>query len=148
MVGQGQKHKQQNSATGTRTRVARVRAEYPNQLDYSGDVYLFHQGADTGCLMRRHVNSSSVSHDRARTWGFLGRQPRPCKDMRIPCALATTLQGHENSPSASHDPARTWEFLERQPRPCKDMGIPRAPASTLHLGIELQIGPRSLKTFS
>ena len=25
----------QNSATGTRTRVARVRAEYPNQLDYS-----------------------------------------------------------------------------------------------------------------
>ena len=26
----------ENSATGTRTRVARVRAEYPNQLDYSG----------------------------------------------------------------------------------------------------------------
>ena len=25
-----------NSATGTRTRAARVRAEYPNQLDYSG----------------------------------------------------------------------------------------------------------------
>ena len=25
-----------NSATGTRTRVARVRADYPNQLDYSG----------------------------------------------------------------------------------------------------------------
>ena len=24
------------SATGTRTQVARVRAEYPNQLDYSG----------------------------------------------------------------------------------------------------------------
>ncbi len=29
---------QANSATGTRTRVARVRAEHPNQLDYSGDV--------------------------------------------------------------------------------------------------------------
>ena len=25
-----------SSATGTRTRVARVRAEYPNQLDYGG----------------------------------------------------------------------------------------------------------------
>ena len=25
------------SATGTRTQVARVRAEYPDQLDYSGD---------------------------------------------------------------------------------------------------------------
>ena len=28
---------EKNSATGTRTRVARVRAEYPNQLDYSAD---------------------------------------------------------------------------------------------------------------
>ena len=27
-----------NSAAGTRTRVARVKAEYPNQLDYSGHV--------------------------------------------------------------------------------------------------------------
>ena len=27
-----------HSATGTRTRVARVRAEYPNQLDYSGSA--------------------------------------------------------------------------------------------------------------
>ena len=33
----------QNSATGTRTRVARVRVEYPNQLDYSG----FSEGAET-----------------------------------------------------------------------------------------------------
>ena len=31
----------QNSATGTRTRVARVRAEYPNQLDYSGPTIQF-----------------------------------------------------------------------------------------------------------
>lgn len=30
----------QNSATGTRTRVARVRAEYPNQLDYGGHVHM------------------------------------------------------------------------------------------------------------
>ena len=30
-----------NSATGTRTRVARVRAEYPNQLDYSG-ICIYH----------------------------------------------------------------------------------------------------------
>ena len=29
-----------SSATGTRTRVARVRAEYPNQLDYSGDAIM------------------------------------------------------------------------------------------------------------
>ena len=28
-----------NSDTGTRTQVARVKAEYPNQLDYIGSVY-------------------------------------------------------------------------------------------------------------
>ena len=32
-----------NSATGTRTRVARVRAEYPNQLDYGGHIFAFHK---------------------------------------------------------------------------------------------------------
>ena len=35
-------HKKSNSATGTRSRVAWVRAEYPNQLDYSGDVICAH----------------------------------------------------------------------------------------------------------
>ena len=33
-----------HSATGTRTRVARVRAEYPNQLDYSGCCIDFDHG--------------------------------------------------------------------------------------------------------
>ena len=32
------RRRQQHSATRTRARVARVRAEYPNQLDYSGFV--------------------------------------------------------------------------------------------------------------
>ena len=35
------------SATGTRTRVARVRAEYPNQLDYSG-CWMYHPEAPKG----------------------------------------------------------------------------------------------------
>ena len=35
-----------NSATGTRTRVARVRAEYPNQLDYSGCWIHFNMDKD------------------------------------------------------------------------------------------------------
>ena len=34
-------HSDKNSATGTRTRVVRVRAEYPSQLDYSGRCNLF-----------------------------------------------------------------------------------------------------------
>ena len=37
-----------SSATGTRTRVARVRAEYPNQLDYSGS-----SGACVGALIKQ-----------------------------------------------------------------------------------------------
>ena len=35
-----QKARSKDSATGTRSRVARVRAEYANQLDYSGSVQL------------------------------------------------------------------------------------------------------------
>ena len=69
-----------NSATGTRTRVARVRAEYPNQLDYSGlcsfsllnclrqgSVELFSQIKDIKAIphpffmFRRMEYSSSIS---------------------------------------------------------------------------------------
>lgn len=42
------------SATGTRARVARVRAEYPNQLDYSG-FCAGHETAfknSTGCCLK------------------------------------------------------------------------------------------------
>ena len=41
----------ENSATGTRTRVARVRAEYPNQLDYSG--LMIHENTfNIQCLLK------------------------------------------------------------------------------------------------
>ena len=40
-----------NSATGTRTRVARVRAEYPNQLDYSGAEVSIAGAASAQCRM-------------------------------------------------------------------------------------------------
>ena len=50
------------SATGTRTRVARVRAEYPNQLDYSGVV----QGRPTGIHAAMQVGRQEGGH--------LGRQ--------------------------------------------------------------------------
>ena len=45
-----------NSATGTRARVARVRAKYPSQLDYSG----FWMAAA----------ASLNSHERAATWNL------------------------------------------------------------------------------
>jgi hypothetical protein len=50
------------SATGTRTRVARVRAEYPNQLDYSGSDII--KSPNRGIVMqtfwsnRRYITAS------------------------------------------------------------------------------------------
>ena len=48
-----------SSATGTRTRVARVRAEYPNQLDYSG-------GGDGGARQVRGQGGSK--HASSKHW--------------------------------------------------------------------------------
>jgi hypothetical protein len=61
---------QVNSATGTRTRVARVRAEYPNQLDYSGDAAL--EGSRCVCASSvyfcRHLLLQHL--DTAASWRF------------------------------------------------------------------------------
>ena len=55
----------QNSATGTRTRVARVRAEYPNQLDYSG---FWHKAV---AVSGRGGGERSESHRMLLTGAFL-----------------------------------------------------------------------------
>ena len=53
----------ENSATGTRTRVARVRAEYPNQLDYSGDgVMLNHRHIQVKCRDSNGVSEECFTH--------------------------------------------------------------------------------------
>ena len=44
-----------HSATGTRTRVARVRAEYPNQLDYSGCCIDFDHGPLQQLFRAKHL---------------------------------------------------------------------------------------------
>ena len=51
-VGQPAEQSISYSATGARTRVARVRAEYPNQLDYSGFCNLFCLGKVKFYLVR------------------------------------------------------------------------------------------------
>ena len=54
------------SATGTRARVARVRAEYPDQLDYS----------DVGCLTRIVTSTNLVVGESVRSSPmFLGFLP-------------------------------------------------------------------------
>ena len=54
-----------HSATGTRTRVARVRAEYPNQLDYSGSCgFRFARVFGHGWCNGLHASNG---HDPGRT---------------------------------------------------------------------------------
>ena len=51
-----------NSATGTRTRVAWMRAEYPNQLDYSGFCWS-EEGAtlpQDACILSQHAGTAVV----------------------------------------------------------------------------------------
>ncbi len=54
------------SATGTRARVARVRAEYPNQLDYSGFWEMLHQNAILMGFSDSHVSPSSQAFTHMR----------------------------------------------------------------------------------
>jgi hypothetical protein len=56
------------SATGTRTWVARVRAEYPNQLDYSGsDTFLNLQPNAQGCSLSGRIDTTSLRPYRTLT---------------------------------------------------------------------------------
>ena len=61
-----------NSATGTRTRVARVRAEYPNQLDYSGAECNLTQ------ILSRRICSTSYHFRRVLRdgWGHVRKRRR------------------------------------------------------------------------
>ena len=62
-------HTQTYSATGTRTRVARVRAEYPNQLDYSGVAIMpdhdIQQLNEAYQLKMRLLQTTSISTEAA-----------------------------------------------------------------------------------
>ena len=79
-----------NSATGTRTRVAQVRAEYPNQLDYGGHGGLAKSLLDSGsqpCVQIKGVVPSGTkgvmelnlqtpwkTHTECRAHGNLGAE--------------------------------------------------------------------------
>ena len=52
-------HLRLHSATGTRTRIARVRAEYPNQLDYGGINDLL--CSDSMRCVRMHAAQYSIA---------------------------------------------------------------------------------------
>ena len=58
-----------NSATGTRTRVARARVEYPNQLDYSGFCWGIrgsHSTTECVCIEPfQFVNELQLAHELA-----------------------------------------------------------------------------------
>ena len=70
-----------HSATGTRTRVARVRAEYPNQLDYSGPslffLCLFATNLCCACDFRNLASREVFANDPGRTRTCNPRLHRP-----------------------------------------------------------------------
>ena len=75
------------SATGTRTRVARVRAEYPDQLDYSRDEFRVSE-----CFIRSHHQVSSLDPLQAREEAScFARQA--LYDARCACGMASESDG-------------------------------------------------------
>ena len=73
------------SATGTRTRVARVRAEYPNQLDYSGygpRVVQKFRGKPARTKTLHRKSSSPAEHLGAELFGELNSQERGLRRRR------------------------------------------------------------------
>jgi len=65
-----------HSATGTRTRVARVRAEYPNQLDYSGHCTVYLEGPPIAADQR----TSNIANRTRHAWAT-ARAP---EDQQVP----------------------------------------------------------------
>ena len=62
-----------NSATGARTRVARVRAEYPNQLDYSGCAKFSSQDAYwLETILLRVCTPGELADNSQRKWRIVG----------------------------------------------------------------------------
>ena len=84
------------SATGTRTRVARVRAEYPNQLDYSGCCIDFSYGR----MQQLHSRHIAASAGFLLFWlaSFLGAPP-------------DAYAWHGAKASLSHICLRSWATL-------------------------------------
>ena len=66
----------QNSATGTPTRVARVRAEYPNQLEYSGSRQAVSTAANAMQVLRKAIRIRLRCV--GKKYGFSGCSLRHC----------------------------------------------------------------------
>ncbi len=116
----------QNSATGTRTRVARVRAEYPNQLDYSGVATPPPRGRRpglhlcNGAIRRPHGSSHGSSHGRPSSVALKGAlqsrfqsrfQSRSPFFRRPYCSGSGKKRNSENE---WLEPAQSWELRKRK----------------------------------
>jgi hypothetical protein len=98
------KEHKQTSATGTRTRVARVRAEYPNQLDYSGVVHGIQMSwqvtpwAMLRNLRERHINNATPpgihKHNTNNQWQHMLALRRW---VQVGSTLASLVTEKENS---------------------------------------------------
>ena len=114
------RHFAKSSATGTRTRVARVRAEYPNQLDYSGSCLcsVAFQWLWRVRLLWAALGASRGNPSSPRPWRLAsGSCPWPgrASPTRVQVTARTAL------PMVGRSPALT---RPREANPCPAMGQP------------------------
>ena len=84
------KHAKRNSATGTRTRVARVRAEYPNQLDYSGfDSEVSRAGGVDDSAGRSRQNGRASARAASKMAYLISLEIRNWNSRKNACKIAT-----------------------------------------------------------
>ena len=108
-----------NSATGTRTRVARVRAEYPNQLDYSGSCNVFADSSRQLCTVREYaLHHECQCHYYMMVWGTTGHVENEvatvqddvsvCKLSRDCLGRAFVSRAHVSEPLARTTSTDSW----------------------------------------
>ena len=117
-----------NSATGTQTRVARVRAEYPNQLDYSDSGSRQHQKAQRNSASKSKMQlvvgraPCSVS---GRSWARIPQEAHASADYtakHLPAfdlRMASSISGHPVAKAlCPNNVDRDLEFQPFRPSTC------------------------------
>ena len=100
-----------NSATGTRAQVARVRAEYPNQLDYSDSGSRQHQKADRNSdsksKMQLVVGRAPCSVS-GRSWARVPQEAHASADYtakHLPAFDPRMVSGKSGHPESNQGPS-------------------------------------------
>ena len=98
-----------NSATGTRTRVARVRAEYPNQLDYSGSAKMH----DLECYRAHARIGQAPSFHAGGDWKWLNTRHQCVLPHKHPCEKSSPPSGPQHGRQQRRVPSCRPQMAEK-----------------------------------